>query len=251
MLAAVPASVRAQATAASSEPVLERRTVPTAGSAAAAEPDPWLVSYIGLGGRTARMNLAQLDRALEPYGATYSRLAPEDRTLVRRAFDDIMPGQPFGRTPVNAPQSRAIVYLALGPWERRVPDRPCGGPRRRGGSSRCDQAIDSMSRHAAWIHSAALALGRASNRRPRPQELADLRAMNEHARDMVRGGGACGCPETRGDSDALLAATREAMDVYEGSVMPAWMSLGDQRVQRIARLSDSLERTFLRCLGEG
>ena len=194
------------------------------------------------------MNLAQLDRALEPYGATYARLLPEDRTRVRQSFEDLIPGQRFSRYSLTEPQSRAIVYLALGTWERRGPDRDCASPRRRG--TGCRQAIDSMSRHAAWIHSAALGLARASNRRPRPEELADLPAMNEHAREMAVGAAGCGCPQARTDSEALLAATREAQDVYQASTMPAWMSLGDQRVQRIARLGDSLERTFIGCLGQ-
>lgn len=244
--ALAPAHLHAQTTATPAEPVLERRTMPA--PVARVEPDPWLVSYIGLSGRTARMNLAQLDRALEPYGATYARLLPEDRTRVRQSFEDLIPGQRFSRYSLTEPQSRAIVYLALGTWERRGPDRDCASPRRRG--TGCRQAIDSMSRHAAWIHSAALGLARASNRRPRPEELADLRAMNEHAREMAVGAAGCGCPQARTDSEALLAATREAQDVYQASTMPAWMSLGDQRVQRIARLGDSLERTFIGCLGQ-
>jgi hypothetical protein len=75
--------------------------------------------------------------------------------------------------------------------------------------------------------------------------------MNEHAREMVLGASECGCPAARMESEALLGSTRDALDAYEGSSMPAWMSLGDQRVQRIARLSDSLERTFIGCLGDG
>jgi hypothetical protein len=68
---------------------------------------------------------------------------------------------------------------------------------------------------------------------------------------MVLAPPSCGCPAARQDAGALLASTRDAVDAYERSSMPAWMSLGDQRVQSIARLSDSLERTFLRCLREG
>src|SRR5207248_2120896 len=136
------------------EPALERRTMPPTGSPTArAEPDPWLLAYVGLGGRTARVNLSQLDRALEPYGSSYSCLTPDDRSRLRQSFDDLIPGQQFSRYPITAPQSRAMAYLALGPWERRSPETGCEGPRRRGGHSRCDEAIDSMSRNAAWIHS--------------------------------------------------------------------------------------------------
>lgn len=68
---------------------------------------------------------------------------------------------------------------------------------------------------------------------------------------MVLAPSNCGCPAARQEAQVLLASTRDAVDAYKRSSMPAWMSLGDQRVQGIARLSDSLERTFLRCLGEG
>jgi len=238
----LPSAAVAQ-TAAPAAPVLERRTMP-----APTEPDPWLISYVGLSGRTARTNLTQLDRALTPYGVSYTRLPVEERARVRQAFDDLLPGQRITRHTVTEPQARAIAYLALGPWER-PGVRDCEGPRRRGGRTRCDQTIDSMSRQAAWIHSTALALGRTGNRRPRAQELGDLRAMNQHARGMVLGASDCGCPAAREDAEALLASTRDAVDAYEASSMPAWMSLGGQRVQRIARVSDSLEATFLRCMG--
>jgi hypothetical protein len=240
------------------EPTLERRVLPTAGGpsgrspAGAVAPDPWLVSYVGLSGRTARINIAQLDRALEPYRATYTRLPAEERARIRQSFDDVVPLERFDRYRVSAPQARAIVYLALGPSEWLARDRDCGDrPRRRGGPTRCGQAIDSMSRQAAWIHSTILAMGRSGNRRPRAEELGALRQMNEDAREMLLSAAACGCPAARTDAEALLTGTRDAVDAYEGSSMPAWMSLGDQRVQRISRLSDSLERTFIRCLGEG
>lgn len=251
-LTALPSAVRAQA-GAPAEPMLERRAIPAEGArpAATAGTDPWLVSYVGLGGRTARVNIGELDRALEPYRTSYTRLSGEERARVREAFDDLIPSQRFNRYPVSAPQARAIVYLALGPSEWRGRDRDCEGPRRRGGATRCDEAIDSMSRHAAWIHSTILAIGRTGNRRPRGEELGALRAMSEHAREMVVGAPGCGCPAARDEAEALLTSTRDAVDAYEGSSMPAWMSLGDQRVQRISRLSDSLERTFIRCLGDG
>lgn len=243
-LAALPAVLGAQAIA-PAEPVLERRAMP-----ARPEPDPWLISFAALSGGTARANLTQLDRALAPYGASYTGLPVENRARVRQAFEDLLPRQRVDRYPVTEPQARAIAYLALGSTERRGHDEAdCGGPRRRGGLTRCDQTLDSLSRRAAWIHSAALALGRTGNRRPRAQELGDLRAMNEHARAMVLGASGCGCSAAHEDAESLLGSTRDALDAYQRSSMPAWMSLGDQRVQRMARLSDSLERTLLRCLG--
>jgi hypothetical protein len=112
-------------------------------------------------------------------------------------------------------------------------------------------AIDSMSGDAARIHSTILSMSRTGQRRPHAHELAAVRAMNEAARAMAVGATGCGCPAARGDADMLFASTRDAVDAVERSGMPAWMSLGDQRVQRIARLSDALERTFIRCMSEG
>lgn len=241
----LPAAVRGQ-TAAPAEPVLERRTVPgPRPTAAIAEPDPWASAYVGLGGRTARLNMTQVDRALEPYRVTYSRLDPTDRGRIRQAFDDLIPGQRFSRYSINPAQARAMAYLALGPSER------CDGPRRRGGRTRCDQAIDSLSRGAAWIHDAILSMGRAGQRRPHVEELAVVRAMNQGAGEMVLRTASCGCPAARPEAEALLTATREAVAVVERSTMPAWMSLGDQRVQRIAQVSGALEQTFTRCMNEG
>ncbi|HUR93534.1 MAG TPA: hypothetical protein VMY76_03050 [Gemmatimonadales bacterium] len=255
--AQTPAPAAAGSVGTPAEPVLERRAMPAPGGmtngvsvSPSTTPDPWLVSYAGLSGRTTRTNIAQLDHALEPYRTTYTRLPADDRARLRQAFDELFPSQRFNRYPLGASQARAIAYLALGPSEAAGRDRDCGGPRRRGGHSRCDQSIDSMGRHAAWIHSTILSMGRTGSRRPRTEELASLRAMSEYAREMVVGASGCGCPAARDDSEALLGSTREAADVYEGSSMPARLSLGDQRVQRISRLADSLERTFLRCLGE-
>jgi hypothetical protein len=240
----VPSGVRAQGSA-PAEPVLERR--PTSGprpSAAIPEPDPWASAYVGLGGRTARLNLAQVDRALEPYRATYSRLDPADRGRIRQAFDDLIPGQRFTRYAISEPQARGMVYLALGPVD-------CNGPRRRGGRSSCAQAIDSLSRGAAWIHAAILSMSRTGQRRPHVEELTVVRAMNQGAGEMVLRASSCGCPAARPDAEALLAGTREAVAAVERSTMPAWMSLGDDRVARIARHSDALNRIFSRCTNEG
>jgi hypothetical protein len=47
---------------------------------------------------------------------------------------------------------------------------------------------------------------------------------------------------------ALLASTREAVDAFAGSSMPAWMTLRGEQVQRIAKLADSVERSLTHCL---
>src|SRR5438105_2162952 len=91
ILAALPVSALAQS-GGPAEPALERTMPSIANPAATAEPDPWLMAYVGLGGRTARVNLGQLDRALESYGTSYSRLTPDDRSRVRQSFDDLIPG---------------------------------------------------------------------------------------------------------------------------------------------------------------
>lgn len=149
--------------------------------------------------------------------------------------------------PVRAPAlrvlARGMVYLALGPAGR----RDCDEPRRRGGRTRCDETIDSMSRDAAWIHGAVLSLGRTARRRPHAEELGLMRTMYDDARNMVVRASGCGCPAARTDAEALLSGTREAADAVEGSAMPAWMSLGDQRIQQIARLAEHLERAIARC----
>ena len=255
-LAVLPAAGAAQSATPTAAPItvprpdLERRpTSAPAPAPARVEPDPWLLSYAGLGNRTARANLSQIDRALAPYGSSYTRLPAEDRVRVRQAFDGLLPRQSFSRYEVSEPQARAIAYLALGPWERAGRSGDCGGPRRGVGRTRCGEALDSMSRDAAWTHSTILSMSRSGRRRPRPEELNDLRAMTEHARRMVVETSGCGCHAGREDAEALFAATRDAVDAYQRSSMPAWMSLGDARIERIARLSDSLERTYLRCLG--
>lgn len=214
--------------------------------------DPWLVLRGGEQSRVARANLELIDRALAPYRTTYHDLTPGDRSLVRQAFGDLLPAQRVTRHQLNPFQAQAIVYLALGHWvtvdgncERR-PDRR--GPR--DGRGGCTAVTDSLSREAAWIHSAALSPGRSAARRPRHEELAVLRGMAERARAILVTTPRCGCGAGMDDAEALFEATREAVDIHERSSMPAWMSLGSERVQRLARLSDTVERTLLRCLGD-
>lgn len=226
-----PAVLAAQAAPAAPEPVSRPASVRV-------DADPWLMVWGGGATRTTRENLLLIDRALEPYGTTYSELSSEERTRVRQAHADLLPGQRFTRSRITDPHARAIAYLALGPWERT----------RRGCDSRCSVAVDSASRDAAWIHRAVLGLGRTGVRRPRREELATLHEMADRSRQIVLTTPRCGCTAARSHADALLAATREAVDVHEASTMPVWMSLGSERVQRIARISDTLERTLLRCL---
>jgi hypothetical protein len=247
-------SIRAQTPApagAPGEPTLERRSVsgaaPRTTISGAAEPDPWAAAYVGMNGRTARLNLAQLDRALKPHLVTYSRLDAADRASIRRAFDDLIPGQRFAQYPINQSQARGIVYLALGPAE----ERDCDLGRRRGDRARCAAAVDSMGRDAGAIRDAITSMGRGGRRRPHAEEVAAVRRMNDGAAAMVLGASSCGCPAARTDASALLERTREAVGAVSRSGLPAWMTLGDQRIDRIAQLADGLERTFRRCATEG
>jgi hypothetical protein len=171
----------------------------------------------------------------------------------------MLPGQRFTSYRINAPQARAIAYLALGPSRDRREHRceytrrpePAPAPVQAGEPARpswCDAAIDTMSRNAAWIHTTILSLSRSGGaRRPKTEELEELRSMAERARDIVVSTPRCGC--TMGDdADALLTSTREAVDAVAASSVPAWMTLRSEHVQRISKLSDSVERFLLRCL---
>jgi hypothetical protein len=225
------------------------------------EVDPWLAAWKNdrSHSQIARANVREFNDALEPYRRTYPDLTDGERTEIRRAFGDVLPGQRFTTYRMNTPQARAITYLALGPargrrevgcdYSRRPEPAPApvqaGEPAR---PSWCDAALDTMSRNAAWIHTTILTLGRSGGaRRPKTEELDDLRSMAERAREIVVSTPRCGC--TMGDdADALLTTTREAVDAFAGSSMPAWMTLRSEQVQRISKLSDSVERSLLRCL---
>ncbi|MDQ3951239.1 MAG: hypothetical protein M3282_12975 [Gemmatimonadota bacterium] len=226
------------------------------------EVDPWTAGWKRetSQSRIARANLRALNDALEPYRMTYPDLTDGERSEIRRAFGDVLPGQRFTTYRLNAPQARAIAYLALGPAQRGRRDHRCeytqqqqpvpapvqaGEPVR---PSWCDAALDTMSRNAAWIHTTILALGRSGGaRRPKSEELDDLRSMAERAREIVVSTPRCGCT-VGDDADALLTGTREAVDAFAGSSTPAWMTLRSEQVQRISKLSDSVERSLLRCL---
>jgi hypothetical protein len=207
--------------------------------------------------RVARSNLRTLNDALEPYRMTYANLTDGERIEIRRAFGDLLPSQRFASYRINAPQARAITFLALGPVRGRREHRceftkqPEPAPVLAGEPTRpswCDAALDTMSRNAAWIHTTILALGRSGGgHRPKNEDLADLRSMAERAREIMVSTPRCGC--TIGDdADALLTSTREAVDAVTGSSVPAWMTLRGEHVQRISKLADSVERSLLRCL---
>lgn len=240
LLLALPARVGAQADAA-----------PAAGTEAAAhratlQPDPWLMVRVGTRARTARANLGELDQALVPHHVRYAGLTPEDRARIRQAYAELLPSLRFTVHRMNPQQARAVVYLALGHWDR------CDRDGRRGHQPRghCTAAVDSMSRDAAWIRAKILGLGRTGTRRPRREELSDLQEMVERARGMMLESPRCGCAGAREEAEELFVALRDATDAHEASSLPARMSLGSARVQRIARLADTVERTLLRCLGD-
>jgi hypothetical protein len=235
---------------------------PSAGRSTATitiEVDPWLAAWKQppSQSRIARANLRELNDALESYRMSYADLRDGERVEIRRAFSDVIPGQRFTTYRLNPSQARAITYIALGPSERGRRDRRCeyteqqrapvqaGEPAR---PSWCDAALDTMSRNAAWMHTTILSLSRSGGaRRPKTEELDELRSMADRARDIVVSTPRCGC--TIGDdADALLTSTREAVDALAGSSVPAWMTLRSEQVQRISKLSDAVERSLLRCL---
>ena len=226
------------------------------------EVDPWLAASKKeqAQSRIVRANVRELNDALGPYRMTYPDLTDGERMEIRRAFSDLLPGQRFTTYRINTPQARAIAYLALGPargrrehrceYSRQQPE-PAPAPVQAGEPARpswCDAALDTMSRNAAWIHTTVLSLSRSGGaRRPKTEELDELRSMAERARDIVVSTPRCGC--TMGDdADALLTSTREAVDAVAASSVPAWMTLRSEQVQRISKLSDSVERSLLRCL---
>jgi hypothetical protein len=248
-LSAVPGTLAAQASAAGKST-----------ATITIEVDPWMAAWKkeSSQSRIMRANLRMLNDALEPYRMTYPDLTDQERSEIRRAFGDVLPGQRFTTYRLNAPQARAIAYLALGPAQRGRRDRRCeyvqerapepvqaGEPAR---PSWCDAALDTISRNAAWIHTTILSLSRSGGaRRPKTEELDELRSMAERARDIVVSTPRCGC--TMGDdADALLTSTREAVDAVAASSVPAWMTLRSEHVQRISKLADSVERSLLRCL---
>jgi hypothetical protein len=258
-LSTVPGTLTAQSS--TSTPASGKSTATTI----TIEVDPWLTAWKreqaqSSRARTARFNLRQLNDALDPYRMSYEDLTDSERMEIRRAFGDVLPGQSFTSYRLNAPQARAIAFLALGPARRGRRDQRCeyaaqpapapapvqaGEPTR---PSWCDAALDTMSRNAAWIHTTILALGRSGGaRRAKAEELDDLKSMAERAREIVIATPRCGCA-MGDDADALLTSTREALDAYAASSVPAWMTLRSEQVQRISKLSDSVERSLLRCL---
>ena len=223
--------------------------------------DPWMSSARKETQQTrvARSNLRALNNALEPYRMTYADLNDGERAEIRNAFANVLPGQHFTMYRINTPQAQAIAYLALGPARGRREHRceytrqsdPTPAPVQAGepvSSSACSAALDTMSRDAAWIHTAILSLSRSGGgHRQKSAELDDLRTMAERARGIVVETPRCGC-RTGDDADALLTSTREALDAVAASSVPAWMTLRAEHVQRISKLSDSVERSLLRCL---
>jgi hypothetical protein len=249
-LAAAPGALVAQA------PSTAKRT-----TTVTVEVDPWMVAWKRETSqpRIARANLSTLNSALEPYRMTYADLTDGERAEIRDAFGNVLPGQRFTTYRINSPQAKAIAYLALGPSRDRREHRceytkrpePAPAPIQAGepaASSRCDAALDTMSRDAAWIRTTILSLSRSGGgHRQKSAELDDLRSMTERARDLVVSTPRCGC-RTGDDTDGLLTATREALDAVTASSVPAWMTLRSEHVQRISKLADSVERSILRCL---
>ena len=235
-------------------------STPRSTATISAESDPWMAAWRRetTQARVARLNLRTLNDALEPYRMTYADLTDGERAELRNAFGNVIPGQRITTYKLNPQQAQAITYLALGPVRGRREHRceytrqpePAAAPVQAGqpaGPLPCRVAIDSMSRDAAWIHTAILSLSRSSGNRQKSAELDELRAMAERARGIVVGTPRCDC-RTGDDADALLTSTRQALDAVAASSVPAWMTLRAEHVDRISKLSDSVERSLLRCL---
>ena len=286
---ALPAVLAAQSAGSSSRTV----TAPTATRHSVVEltvtvDDPWVTAWKRDGSRTARLNVQQIDRALQPYGMTYTDLQADDRGLVRQAFVDLLPGERFTHYRLNLPQARALVFLAIGP----VPpvDGDHGGDRdgdrgyARDHDDRADhgaygdhgnygdhgdhgayadhdrheappvripirrEVLDTLSRDADWIHSTILSVGRTGHDMPHEQERTALKQMSEYARLIVVQAPQAGCPSSAPQADSLLTATRDASDAFERSTMALWMSVGSVRVQRIAQLSDTIGLALVHCM---
>ena len=256
---ALPGAVTAQSSTSSASSSAAKGT-----ATITIEVDPWLVASrreqqaSASRSRVVRTNLRTLDDALEAYRRSYEDLTDGERVEVRRAFTDILPNQTFTTYRLNAPQARAIVFLALGSADRggrrcdygRQP-QPAPVPVQAGEPDRpswCTASLDTLSRDAAWIHTTILALSRSgAGRRAKTEELDDFKAMAERARDIVVTTPRCGC-RLGDDADALLSSTREVLDAFAASSVPAWMTLRAEQVQRISKLSDAVERSLLRCL---
>lgn len=245
VLGAAAAPLAAQVTSLPDQPA--RATVAMA--------DPWLATpFNRTQRRTVDANIARIDRALEPYRIVYRTLDADARTLLRGAFTDLVPGARFASYRVNEAQAKAIVFLAFGP----VPvESDCGPtphpgqgwePRRERRDSRCAARLDSLSRDAAWIHTAVMALGRTGGTRPRDEERATMRDITERARNILISAGGCGCEEVRVEADSLYLNARAANDALQSSNMPAWMVIGGQQADRIARLADEVEQELIDCL---
>jgi hypothetical protein len=255
-LSTAPGAVIAQSGAPSSAPSAAK-----GGATITIEVDPWLVASRreqqspASRSRIVRTNLRALNDALESYRMSYENLTDGERTQIRRAFGDVLPGQSFTTYRLNTPQARAITFLAFGPAQRgrrceqEVEAAPApvqaGEP---SGPSWCSAALDTMSRDAAWIHTTILSLSRSgAGRRAKAEELDDFKGMAERAREIVVSTPRCGC-RLGDDADALLTSTREVLDAFAASSVPAWMALRSEQVQRISKLSDAVERSLLRCL---
>jgi hypothetical protein len=255
---AAPCALDAQASAPASAPSTAKGT-----TTITIEVDPWLVASrrehaqsSASRSRIVRANLRTLNDALQPYRMSYEDLTDGERIEIRRAFGDVLPGQSFMTYRLNAPQARAIAFLALGPARRgrrceQQETEPAPAPVQAGepsGPSWCTAALDTLSREAAWIHTTILSLSRSgAGRRAKAEELDDFKAMAERAREIVVTTPRCGC-RLGDDAEALLTSTREALDAYASSSVPAWMTLRSEQVQRISKLSDAVERSLLRCL---
>ena len=193
-------------------------------------------------------NVRRLDRALVRYRTSYARLSRNDRVRLHEAFEELVPGERLSRYPLNESQARAVAWLALaddrGGWNGggRDDDRDDDRPRS------CSANVDRISRDAGWIHQAITPLRRSSSASPSHAEaLRTLEAIEERARAIAVSASRCTCTDARDRASDLLDMARAATQKHRESFVSPWMSIGDERLERMQALAREVERAALGC----
>ena len=194
-------------------------------------------------------NVRRLDRALVRYRTSYARLSRNDRARVHEAFEELLPGERLSRYPLNDAQARAVAWLALaderGGWggggrddDRDDDDRP----------KSCSANIDRISRDAGWIHQAITPLRRsAMTHLTHAEALRVLESVEERARAIAVSASRCTCTDARDRAADLLDMARAATQKHRESISSPWMSIGDERLERMQQLARDVERAALGC----
>lgn len=193
-------------------------------------------------------NVRRLDRALARYRTSYARLSRNDRARLHEAFEELVPGERLSRYPLNESQARAVVWLALaddrGGWNGggRDDDRDDDRPRS------CSANVDRISRDAGWIHQAITPLRRSSSASlSHAEALRVLESIEERSRAVAVSASRCTCTDARDRAADLLDLARAATQKHRESFVSPWMSIGDERLERMQRLARDVERAALGC----